>query len=383
MNGLRKLLLGVLSFLFIVLLFATAFDVGFVKIASQPTTVKKLVAESRIYDSVIPGLLEQTKTIDTNAGTIVVTDPAIQKVANQAISPTYIQQNTESAIDSIYKWLEGDTPQPDFKIDLAAVKTNFANGVATTVEQRLAALPACTVAQTTVITQNDQFDAVNATCLPKGTTAAQAAAQVRNSIAGGEALLDKTTISADTIKSEGSDLSVFQDKLKDVPKQYQRAKMTPIILVILTILTGLGIVFLSSTWPKGLRRVGVSLLIIGVIMLAFSYSLNRGVSTQLVPKIKLDNLLLQKNLRVFVTDLTQQIDKNYWFFGGLYTVLGVGAVAAGETFRRRAQPAHPHATPATEPADTAHELPKEEPTPKPKPAKEPAKPKTTRKINVD
>jgi hypothetical protein len=85
-------------------------------------------------------------------------------------------------------------------------------------------------------------------------------------------------------------------------------------------------------------------------MLIFSWGLNRAVSTKVVPKITLDNAVLQQDIRNLVTDIAQQIDKNYWFFGGLYTVLGAGGIATAEAFRRRApaatagtaaQPAHP------------------------------------------
>src|SRR5665213_3776080 len=107
MDILKKLALGVLSPLFIVLLFATAFDIGFVRTATHPVTVKKLVAESGIYDSVVPSVLQQTKSIQTDVGTISASDPAIQKAANAAISPQFVKQNTETAIDSVYKWLDG------------------------------------------------------------------------------------------------------------------------------------------------------------------------------------------------------------------------------------------------------------------------------------
>jgi len=346
MNIVKKIALGILSPLFIVLLFVWAFDVGFVRTATHPATVKKLVSDSGIYNSAIPSVLQQTKSIDTSVGTISASDPDIQKAANAAITPQFIKQNTETAIDSVYQWLDGKTAQPNFSIDLSGAKTSFANNVAAVVSQRLSSLPACTPAQSVALTAGG-FDAINATCLPRGVSAADAAAQVKDSLAGSSDFLDKTTLSADNIKNSGSNQSVFAGQLKNVPKQYQKAKKTPLILGILTILTGIGIVFLSSSWQKGLRHVGINLVVIGLLMLAFSYALNRVVSTNVVPKIKIDNAVLQTDVRNLATDLTQQIDKNYWYFGGLYTVLGAGGIAAAEIFRRR-QPSPTHTTTATE-----------------------------------
>jgi hypothetical protein len=356
MDILKKIALGVLSPLFIVLLFATAFDIGFVRTATHPGTVKKLVAESGIYDSVIPSVLQQTKSIQTDVGTISASDPAIQKAANAAISPQFVKQNTERAIDSVYRWLDGTIAQPDFKIDLSGAKTSFADTVATTVSQRLSSLPACTTAQSVALTAGGQFDAINTPCLPRGVTPEAAAAQVKDGIVGSKDFLDQTNLSAANIKNGGSNQSVFSNQLKQVPKQYQRAKKTPIILSLLTVLSGAGIVFLSSTRRKGLRHIGLNLVVVGVLMLAFSYGLNRTVSTKITPNIKVDNAILQADIRNLATGLTQQIDKNYWFFGGLYTVLGAGGITAAAVFGRRAKPAR---------AAAGRAAPETEDTPKP------------------
>lgn len=340
MNIAKKLALGVLSPLFIFLLFATAFDIGFVGTATHPTTVKRLISESGLYSSLIPSVLQQTESINTSVGTISATDPAIQKAATSAISPQFVKQNTETAIDSVYKWLDGSIAQPDFKIDLSGAKTSFAENAAAAVQQKLSGLPVCTTAQTAVLSQNGQFDAINAACLPRGITPQSAAAQVKDSIAGGKGFLENPTLSASDIKNSGSNQSVFSDQLKQAPKQYQRAKKTPLILSILTVLTGVGIVFLSSSWQKGLRHVGINLVVIGLLMLAFSYALNRAVSTKVVPQIKVNNAILQQDIRNLATDLSQQVDRNYWIFGGLYTVFGVGGIAAAEIFRRRQPSSH-------------------------------------------
>jgi len=75
------------------------------------------------------------------------------------------------------------------------------------------------------LTAGGQFDAINAPCLPRGVTADVAAVQVKDSITGGKDFLDKTTISAASIKNSSDNQSVFTGgKLAQVPKQYQRAK---------------------------------------------------------------------------------------------------------------------------------------------------------------
>ena len=332
---LKKILLGILSPLFIILLFATAFDVGFTHTATNPATVKRLISDSGIYHSVVPAVLQQTKSISTAYGAVLATDPSIQSAANSALPPLFIQQNTEMVIDNTYDWLNGKIAEPDFKIDLSGSKTLFANKIADTVQGRLSSLPACSRSQSLATAQSGQIDAFNITCLPIGVSPVTVAEQVRASLAGQQDFLSNTTVTAADIKNNGSNQSIFTNQLKNAPVQYQRAKKTPALLILLTILAGAGIVFLSRTWQTGLRHIGINLVIVGVLMLVFSWALNRIVSTKVVPKIKVNNLVLQQDIHNLATDLVQQIDKNYWYFGSIYSVLGAGAIAGAEIFRRR------------------------------------------------
>jgi|GEM_PF-2139053 len=335
MHILRKVGLGILSPLFIFLLFATAFDVGLIRTAAHPATVKKIVAESGIYDSVVPSLLRQAKTISTPLGDISTSDPTIRDAANRAVSPVVIRQQTEAAVDSLYQWLDGRVSQPNFTIGVAGDTAGLADSISGAVGQRLSQLPACSAAQSLAITRAGNFDAVNATCLPRGVTAAGITSQLKSAIAADQDFVSQASVSPASIKN-GSGQSVFQQSsVKNIPVQYQRAKKTPVILIILTILIGAAIIFLSNSRPKGLRHIGVSLLIVGLIMLLFSWALNRAMSTKIAPAIKLDNAILQQDVRSLITDLSQRIDKNYWLFGGVYTVLGAAAIASGQWAVRR------------------------------------------------
>ncbi|HEX5447754.1 MAG TPA: hypothetical protein VFW90_00955 [Candidatus Saccharimonadales bacterium] len=334
MHILRRIAVGLLSPLFVFLLFATAFDIGFVHTATNPTTIKRLAAETGVYNSLAPSLLKQEDAISTPFGDFSASDPEIQKAVSSAVSPRYVQQNVESAIDNIYQWLNGNISQPDFKINLAGDKENIANGVSEVLRQKLSDLPACSAAQNLAILRSGQFDAASATCRPYGVSPALVGTAAKTAVLKDPDLLNNAGVSAADIKSDGQ--SVFaQPAVKNIPKVYQQAKKTPWILSILTILTGTGIVFLSRSRLIGLRHIGINLVVVGIIMLIFSWAINRAVSTNIAPKIKVDNVVLQRDLRNLVKDIGSQIDKNYWFFGGLYTVAGIGGIIAAEALRRQ------------------------------------------------
>ncbi|MBX4199504.1 hypothetical protein KW789_01270 [Candidatus Saccharibacteria bacterium] len=326
MHILRRSLLVIITPLFTALLFAAALDWGIVKTIGHPSAVKQIVAESGIYDTVIPNLLSQSKQITSSVGIIPLTDPGIQQAANQVFSPAYVARQSDTIIDSIYAWLDGKTAQPEFKIDLSGPKADFANTVAGQVQQRVSSLPKCTTR-----TSATTFDVYNATCLPVGVTPIAVAKTTHDSILSGQGFLNNQVISAASVSSNGSNQSVFANQLKGAPAQYQRAKKTPIILILLTIIVATGIVLLSTSHLKGLKHVGITLLLVGLLMLVFSWGLNKAVATQIAPKISNLNGVnpaIKDKLKVVITDISQRIDKNYWAFGGIYTVLGAVALAA-------------------------------------------------------
>lgn len=368
----KRLLLGFVSLLFITLLFATAFDIGFVRIANRPENVKKLIADSGAYETVVPIILTDYKKIDSLNNSVPTDDPLVKEAINKAIPPSYIKQKAEYNIDAIYAWLDGKSSnpkKPDILVELWPIKSRIADNISTAVYQRLIKLPTCTFAQSRDL-YNDGLDWRTLPCTymypPYDINPGNIAGGVKDSIISSNFITSNTSssvITADSFKSNNdNNKSIFEDQLKNAPEQYQKAKKLPLVLSILTIITAAGVVFLSVNWQKGLKHAGIILVVVGVVMMLFAWSSNREVNKQLVPNIKADNLLLQKDLRNLATELTQQISKNYWFFGGLYTVAGVGSIAAAEMFMRRAHPeskiAEASQTPA--PAKTP---------PKPKPSK--------------
>ena len=329
MNFAKRALLIIIAPLFPLLLFTTAIDVGVVKTVGNPSNVKGILSDSGVYNDVIPNILNQAKTVTGPDGSVPLTNPAIQSAAKAVFTPAYLQQTANNSIDGIYHWLDGKTVLPDFTINLASLKDQFADSVAQAAQDQASSLPACTR-----VVNPANYDVFSATCLPAGVTPVAVATQARNNIVNGSGFLDKTTITANDIKSSGSNQSIFTDKLKQAPKNYRNAKKTPIILVLLTLLAATGIVLLSSSRRRGFRHIGITLTIIGLLMLVFSWSLNYAVSQKLIPKINFSNSALQDDTKKVITDVAQAIDKNFWFFGGAYTTLGIAAIGSAMFINR-------------------------------------------------
>jgi hypothetical protein len=357
MQFVRKALLVLVGVAFPALLFATAFDFGVLHVVGSPTPVKKILSDSGIYNSVVGSALDQAKKSSTGGSEVSLTDPLIKKAAEDSFSPQVVKDSTEKVIDGVYDWLDGKSAQPDFNVDLSSVKSSFAENAAGAAKFRAESLPACTALP-------DTTDPLSITCLPQGVTPAQVADQVKNNVLTGQGFLEHPNITASSVKSEGSDQSVFDNKLKDTPKQYQRVKKTPFILATLTVAAILAIIFLSVTRRKGLRHVGVTMSVVGAFMLLFAWGLNRVAVHNAIPKISMDNKVLQSNVQHLATDLVHSVDKNYWVFGAIYLGLGVLAILiamllgrGGNNKKSSKPPAPASDTPAPAAASPARKAP--------------------------
>jgi hypothetical protein len=316
MQFVRRSFLTIFGVALPLLLLATAFNFGVLRVIGSPEPVKKILSGSGIYNSVVGTALEQAKTTSTGTSEVSLNDLSIKKAAQESFSPQVVKDSSEKAVDGIYDWLDGKSPQPQFDIDLSNVKNDFAEKVGVAAKTKAATLPVCTSAPATT-------DPFSATCVPPATTPEQIGEQAKNDVLNGQGFLEHPKITSDSFKSASGNHSLFEGKLKDAPKKYQLAKKIPYILAVLSILTMLAIVFLSTTRRKGLRRVGIIMALVGAFMLAFAWGLNRVVTQNITPKIVVENKVLQSNMRTLATDITHRVDKNYWIFGIAYAALGL------------------------------------------------------------
>lgn len=318
----RKTLLAILTPLLSLLLFALAFNFGMVRAIGDAESVKEILSKSEIYSSVVPNILKQTGQFDTAVGEISGADQIVKKAATRSLPASEIQKYSEDAIDNIYAWLNGKTPQPTFNIDLSNSKVSFANNLASEVQQKLTSLPACT----TAITATD-FDVLNATCLPPGVSANSASDSLKNEVINNsDGFFNQASVKAADIKGNDPTKSVFQDQLKDAPAAFQWFKKSPTILLILTILAGAALVFLRPTIANGLKHLGAILLTVGLTMLIFAWIFNYVTSNR-VSNISIENKSFQQSIKRTVGDLSKQVGDNYYVFGGAYSLLGLLSLA--------------------------------------------------------
>jgi hypothetical protein len=361
MQFVRRSLLTIFGAFLPLLLLATAFNFSVFRIIGSPGPVKQILSESGIYNSVVGNALDQAKKSSGGSSEVSLTDPAIKGAAEDSFNPHVVQDSSDKVIDGVYGWLNGKSSKPDFNVDLSDAKNNFAQKVGQAAKTKAATLPVCTSMPITT-------DPFSATCIPPGVTPSQVGEQAKNDVLKGQGFLEHPVVTASSFKSATGNDSVFEGKLKNAPKQYQRAKKAPFILAGLTILAILAIIFLSATRRKGLRHVGITLALVGALMLAIAWGLNRVVSQNIMPKIIVENKVLQSSVRTLATDITHRIDQNYWIFGIAYTSLGLILIISTLLIGRNRSKKEPSK------ARTNNPKPNKEPQPENRPMQRPPAP---------
>ena len=125
MSILRKIVLVFLAGLLPLFLFLLAIDLSINRTLGSSQSIKKILNNSGIYESLIPNLIEQTKASSEGGEGINLNDPAVKQIAEQAIPPQFLRENTEKFLDSVFLWLEGKSETPDFKLDLSSLQASF------------------------------------------------------------------------------------------------------------------------------------------------------------------------------------------------------------------------------------------------------------------
>src|SRR5579872_1207340 len=112
----RRVALFFVGGLFSLLLFLLALDIGLIRIVGQPQSIKGILNDSGIYNSIVPGLLSENKQISSSGGSVPLSDPVVHSAAESTLTPAFLRTNVNQAIDSIYAWLDGKVAQPGFSL---------------------------------------------------------------------------------------------------------------------------------------------------------------------------------------------------------------------------------------------------------------------------
>ncbi|HET7672926.1 MAG TPA: hypothetical protein VFK11_00225 [Candidatus Saccharimonadales bacterium] len=315
-RGIALYLLG--TFLFFVL-FGFAYFLAFTQMAGNPDRVKQALYNSGLYEKAGPVLYDNFQESEGSKGPeqdIPLKDPIVRQAVLSAFSPSFIQKSVENVIDGTYGWLNGDTAQPEFSINLAEAQKNFSQTLGDEITERLKKLPRCSAEQVQKAKKTDPF---SIRCLPPGVSIKSLRKQVVKEAEGGD-VLEKKKITASDLKSKDGG-GTFSDS--SAPSAYRTALKVPYILLVLGVLLGTGLVYASSSRKNGLKRLGKILAIAAVFALFVPIAFNILFSILLKADTG-DNIITDLAVPV-IREFNKAGSKFYYITGAGYALLAVGA----------------------------------------------------------
>jgi hypothetical protein len=319
---LKKFVRGSSALLLKLCLFNLALVGAFVMTFGTSTQIKQTLAESKLYDSFIDTVLESVKQAPEQQEGFPINAPEVQAAAKNAFPPNQLQSYTEQFIDSLYRWLEGNAAQPDFRIDLTDARQKFAEGIGNYALSRYNSLPACTVAQLRQL--DPEVDPFTVPCQVPGFDPSSARQEVINEIVNSKEVLGDPVISTATLPKDEQGRNVFENIafLQDLSKLMN---LLPWILGALSLIFAAALVALYDERRRGFRAVGVILAGTGAFLLVSTLLLSYAFAQVNKPGGKLAQSVqgsFQDTVLSISRSINMAVNKYLIIFSAAYVIAG-------------------------------------------------------------
>lgn len=285
---------------------------------------KSWLATSGVYNQALGNLVR----VSTNNSSDLVTDVVTQNALNQTFPASYIQQNTNKVVDATYDWLEGKTSAINFTIPVQEKAAEFSHNLAAQLEPVLAKLPPCG----TFTAQNTN----SVTCLPKGVSAADYAAQLTQPANSGDFLNSPVT---------QNNFGQGAPQYAALPAAVQWSHTLFWALPIVWLVLGALYVLLSKDKLAGLGRIGrqatinASITLVGGLLLWYA-STSVDLTATLAQGDAEQTTIVQSVINPLARAILPDVSKALSMFSAIVVAIG-GALWLGTYLWRRRVPKMP------------------------------------------
>jgi hypothetical protein len=319
----KRVLVGLLTAVLLLSLISLAFAVSARETLANPNKVSGWLDQSGLYGYINNQIINQAQRAISNSAQSSQLNPVISSNINLVLPDTTLNKDINSIVVNNYAWLEGKSSTPDFMIDLTGAKQSFATNMGAYVQTRLVGLPQCSISQSLQAAQTNNPYAL--TCRPIGVDPASIGAQVTSQIESSGTLLGNPVITASTISPNNDNTGVpYYQKFSKAPTIYQWSLRSSWLIGLLSVICALCTVFLSPHKRKGVRKIGVALLLSGLYLLIIKFAsdaLTRDVDHYISGSSSLGSL--QYIVVGFINRVETAVVKVDYWFAILYLLLAL------------------------------------------------------------
>jgi len=348
----RTLLLRSLAPLLFLALLVTAYATSANLAFAKPDKLEGWLTQSSVYDHVVSYAIDRTKQTTDNpqVASIPTNDPAVQQAAKQAFTSDTLKSAVNKFLDGNYAWLQGKTDKPNFSIDLSQAKQSFAQQLGKYEGDRYESLPVCTAADLAQLENTQNTNLLSLSCRVPGLSAQAASAAVTQAVQNNSGLLNDTTVTPENLSQEQGSQSdkPYYQRLPSAPSAYKIGRILPWLAAVVALLSAIGLILLAPRRRRGVKRVAVTLLLSGLILIIGKFFLNIVFSTvQSKVAGSSTSAQLQQAIIYVLRRAEDQLTRVDFWFGIVF--IGVAIVIALVLRLKRGPPAHTAEWPAAPP----------------------------------
>ena len=322
----HKLSLIFLSFLVVSSITLFSFSLNI----TNRDTVKGWFSQSETYQNVLDEALslvsgDNGESLSSQFSDIkkIDTDKISQSISD-GISASYLQKQTESALDGIYDWLEGKTEIPDFNFSISSRKAAIEKSLTDEMVRQFSKLPACKPGQVPA-----NYQLTDASCIPANVSVKSEVKKLTKDIfQGKDNIFDNIKFSSKDLLNKKNDFHLTNDDLDNIPNNYSAFKTIPTMFIILAIIAGVIAVATAKNWRRGLKQLGAVLFSSSI--LAFLVSIALGKVRDVDGSIDYGNITPEaqraiENIGIpFVQEIAVDIARVGLWISGVILFIGAG-----------------------------------------------------------
>jgi hypothetical protein len=322
MSPFRKVIYYFTSLLFYIVLLITPLLFAITVVFGSAGNVTGALKESGVYDRYVDLVLDSSAQNNTDEQTKqLLENQDIRNIAKESFTPELLERSSNDFVQSIYDWLEGKTPEPQFTIDLTTAKTTLTEKLSAYAETRAASLPTCTLEQLQSIDTNS--DLLNLPCLPPGLTAQQVGERFSQQLLANSDFLEQPIITNQTLTEQNNGRPITANA-QDVPERYQQIQDFKWLLVAIAIILGLLLILARRDRQAGVKHVAWALVLsaafLAVALLSYWYVFDKVTSAN-TQGSEVQTMVFD-GATVLLTDINQVIA----WFAASYAVIGLATL---------------------------------------------------------
>lgn len=219
--------------------------------------LKQSLRDTNAYTSVVPSILESNAKQDPKG---IFADKPVRDTFEAAFTPPFVERSATMFLDATYRWLNGQTSQPDFVIDITEQRQKLAEELSIYGLERLASLPQCTAFEAELV-----LDPFKATCQPAGVNYRSEQLALQQSLLTSPDFLPKTIYTADDLPKSQTG-KTLPETLSKAPLAFQLFKPALAVLLLLIVLLAIIMVSLRPVRRSGFRELGRALFFSGAFL---------------------------------------------------------------------------------------------------------------------